>query len=145
MGLTIAAVACPNLPFAGEREYRAGLLRFARGIEAQGDWVMKAILLASALLLATFAVSSPNAAIAQEARNVTEFCGVFQGVCRRTCPGGQDCSTACAERASRCRSSGCFHFNSPGPRCFNNPSDRALTDVRLAPNPEAERKRRGLK
>jgi len=105
--------------------------------------MMKFIWFACVLVFGIFAVSASKTATAQEARNVAEFCGIFQGVCRRTCPGGGDCSPECATRAATCRATGCFPFNVPGPRCFNNPSDRALTDAKLAPNPERERKRRG--
>jgi hypothetical protein len=80
---------------------------------------------------------------AQQARNVTEFCGVWRGVCNRTCPtGAGNCTGECATRHAACRTSGCFHFNRPGPRCFNNAADRALTDANLAPNPDRERARR---
>ena len=105
---------------------------------------MKVLWLVSAIACGKFFFSATYRATAQEARNLGEFCGVWQGVCNRTCPGGGNCASVCRDRAAQCQSSGCFHFNSPRPRCFNNTSDRALTDARLAPNPEAERKRRGL-
>ena len=84
-----------------------------------------------------FTIAASSLADAQQARNVAEFCGVWQGICNRT-----GSRSECASRATECRSSGCFHFNRPGPRCFSNAADRALTDVRLAPNPERERARR---
>jgi hypothetical protein len=103
---------------------------------------MKALTIVSAFILG-LCNFSPSPVSAQEARNVAEFCVVWQRICGRTCPSGKDCSVECSRRASQCRSSGCFPFNSPGPRCFNSASDRALTDARRAPNPEVERKRRG--
>jgi hypothetical protein len=108
-----------------------------------GQVIMKAVWLASALALGIFFFSAPDTATAQEARNLGEFCAVWQRVCNRTCPGGGNCASVCRERVAQCQSSGCFHFNSPEPRCFNNASDRGLTNLRLAPNPEQERKRRG--
>jgi hypothetical protein len=105
---------------------------------------MKAIWLACALALGIF-FSATNTATAQVARNVGEFCGIRQLVCNRTCRGGGDCSLDCTTRLAACRSNGCFHFNQPRPRCFNNAGDLALTDIKLAPNPERERIRRGYK
>jgi hypothetical protein len=73
--------------------------------------------------LFTTLVSVP--AEAQRTRTVAEFCNFWQRTCNRTCPTGPgNCRRECASRASACRMSGCFYFNSPGPRCFNNPADR---------------------
>ena len=106
---------------------------------------MKGLLLGLAITLTAglFTTLVPAPAEAQQARNVAEFCGVWRGVCNRTCPTGPgNCTGECASRASACRTSGCFQFNRPGPRCFNNAADRALTDASLAPNPDRERARR---
>jgi hypothetical protein len=105
---------------------------------------MKAIWFACALALGIF-FSTANTATAQVARNVGEFCGIWQRICNRVCPGGGDCSAVCTSRLTACRSNGCFHFNQPRPRCFSNADDLALTDIKLAPNPERERIRRGYK
>ena len=95
------------------------------------------------LSVAVLTVLPPVSSDAEQARNVAEFCGVWERVCNRTCPAGPgNCRGECAARATGCRSSGCFHFNRPGPRCFSNASDRALTDTRRAPNPQQERARR---
>ena len=89
----------------------------------------------SAAIVAIAFISS--SAEAQQARNVAEFCGVWQGVCNRTCPSGPgNCRSECASRVAACRSSGCFHFNNPGPRCFNNARDRERTDAKYAPDPK---------
>jgi hypothetical protein len=93
----------------------------------QGGNAMKGPLLGVGVTLAvglfTTLVSVP--AEAQRTRTVAEFCTFWQRTCNRTCPTGPgNCRRECASRASACRTSGCFHFNSPGPRCFNNPADR---------------------
>lgn len=99
------------------------------------------ILFAAMLMLSAGAPTSSSRA--QEARNVTEFCGVWQGVCRRTCPTTTtSCRDECSSRAAECRANGCFRFTRAATRCFNNAADRALTDAKLAPDPEAERARR---
>ena len=54
------------------------------------------------------------------------FCAGWYVVCKRTLPAGGSVSV-CDSRRSACLSSGCFHFNSPGPRCVSNPADVALT------------------
>jgi hypothetical protein len=102
---------------------------------------MRGLLGATLLLLA---IATP--ASAQVARNVGEFCGIWQGVCNRTCPAGVGrCDQGCSSRRATCEASGCFPFESPRPRCFNNAADLALTDAAKAPNPAAERARRGIK
>jgi hypothetical protein len=93
----------------------------------QGGNAMKGLLLGLGVTLAvgllTTLVSVP--AEAQRGRNVAEFCNVWQRICNRTCPTGPgNCRSECASRNSACRTSGCFHFNRPRPRCFNNPADR---------------------
>jgi hypothetical protein len=101
-----------------------------------------AVACAAATLIASYATESR----AQVARNVAEFCGIWVGVCNRTCPAGAgNCTQSCNQRAADCRASGCFFFNIPRPRCFNNPADLQLTNAALAPNPAAERARRGIK
>ena len=97
-----------------------------------------------ALLVTVAAVHlSLASARAQEARSLAEFCGVWQGVCNRTCAAGAgNCRPVCAQRRGTCLSTQCFPFNRPGPRCFNSAADRALTDAALAPDPRRERERR---
>jgi len=100
-------------------------------------------LLGAALAALLFTALVPAPAEAQQARNIPEFCNVWQRICNRTCPSGPgNCTGECASRHAACRTSGCFHFNRPGPRCFNNAADRALTDANLARNPDQERARR---
>jgi hypothetical protein len=102
--------------------------------------------LAIGLGAAFFTNVTMTTADAQQARNVTEFCDVWMLVCNRTCPNGPgNCTAVCSSRHGTCLSTGCFPFRSPGPRCYANASDRALTDAKLAPNPERERQRRGLR
>ncbi len=97
-------------------------------------------LMLSAML---FAIAVPTPVEAQQARNVAEFCGSFQGICNRTCRGGPGtCRNDCASRYSTCLTSECFFFNSPGPRCFSNAGHRAMTDAKLAPDPERVRRQR---
>jgi hypothetical protein len=80
---------------------------------------------------------------AQQAKNVAEFCATWRGVCNRTCPQGRgNCDPECNRRLAQCRKTGCFHFNVPRPRCWSNAEDRRLTDLRLAPDPEAARAKR---
>jgi hypothetical protein len=99
--------------------------------------------LALVLSAAFFTTVVPTTAEAQQARNIAEFCASFQGVCNRTCTTGPGtCRNACASRRSACLTSGCFHFNSPGPRCFSNAAHRAMTDAKLAPDPERVRQLR---
>ena len=98
--------------------------------------------LAFVLSVGVFAFISSSAE-AQQARNLAEFCVVWQGVCNRTCPSGAgNCSRDCASRVAACRSSGCFHFNNPGPRCYNNARDRERTDAKYAPDPKRAMERR---
>lgn len=60
------------------------------------------------------------------AQNIrTGFCNGWHGVCLRTCPGG-DCSGVCRQRLATCRTTGCFHFNVPRPRCDSDAEDVAL-------------------
>ncbi len=54
------------------------------------------------------------------------FCGGWFSVCKRTIPPGGSIAV-CNQRRAACLSSGCFHFNSPGPRCKSNPADLKLT------------------
>jgi hypothetical protein len=90
-----------------------------------------------------FMAAVPTPVMAQQAKNVVEFCGVWQGVCNRTCPSGPGkCAAECSTRASGCRTSGCFQFSKPGPRCFNSAADREMTDANRASNPDRERARR---
>jgi hypothetical protein len=56
------------------------------------------------------------------------FCAVWAQVCQRTCvQGAGNCGAACGQRLDACRSSGCFHFSSPRPRCDSDPEDVALS------------------
>lgn len=98
-------------------------------------------LVLSAGIINLAVASSP--AEAQQARTVSQFCAVWQGVCNRTCRSGPgNCTGECASRAAACRSNGCFHFNNPGPRCFSDARARELTDAKHAPDPQRERERR---
>jgi hypothetical protein len=56
------------------------------------------------------------------------FCGTWLSVCNRTCPGGAGtCGGVCGARHAACLTSGCFYFNTPGPRCEGNAKDQAAT------------------
>jgi hypothetical protein len=104
---------------------------------------MRTLIGAFALVLVTASIALPIQAAAQEARNLREFCAVWQGVCNRTCPAGPgQCTNDCASRRGACQATGCYHFNSPGARCFDNAEARRLTDTKYAPDPAAERARR---
>ena len=55
-----------------------------------------------------------------EAQSRNAFCARWHNVCKSTCPAGTpkvSCHATCADRLAACRSSGCYHFNNPGPRC----------------------------
>jgi hypothetical protein len=108
---------------------------------------MRHAVAASAMIVVAglFAPLAIVPAQAQQARNVAEFCQVWQGTCNRTCPSGPGtCRPVCAQRFATCMTTQCYPFNVPGPRCFANATDRQLTDVGRAPNRERERQRRGL-
>jgi hypothetical protein len=92
---------------------------------------MKVVLAATALslLFATRAGAAP-------AETVGQFCAVWERVCNRVCPGarpGADCPGECSRMKAGCNRTGCFPFTNPRPRCFNNATDRALTDPKNAP------------
>ena len=56
------------------------------------------------------------------------FCGTWLKLCNKTCPGGPGtCGGVCSARHKACLSSGCFHFNTPGPRCQSNALDETAT------------------
>jgi hypothetical protein len=56
------------------------------------------------------------------------FCSAWAQVCQRTCPQGPgNCGAFCGQHLDACRSTGCFHFNNPRPRCDSNPKDVALS------------------
>jgi hypothetical protein len=94
------------------------------------------------ILVAGLSAIAPLAE-AQQARNLAEFCGVWQGVCNRTCPAGTgNCQPVCAQRRATCMTTRCFPFNNPGPRCFTDASARQATDTKYAPNPQSEQQRR---
>ena len=58
----------------------------------------------------------------------SQFCGQWEMVCNRTCPGGPGtCTDICKSRRSACDSTGCFHFNVPRPRCYDNREDVGMT------------------
>jgi len=78
---------------------------------------------AGLLALAVLSLAPPAAA---QSCPTNVFCGGWRNVCLRTCPAG-DCTAVCTQRYNACLSSGCFHFNSPGPRCKSNPADLKLT------------------
>ena len=110
-----------------------------------GVWMPRLTLVGIVLALGAAFLSAgiSTSVSAQEAKSVSQFCAIWERICNRTCTTGPGtCSPVCSSRRSACTTSGCFHFNSPGPRCFANAQDRGLTDLKLAPNPEAERKRR---
>jgi hypothetical protein len=76
------------------------------------------------------ALARQPAPIGQKASRVT-FCAAWAQVCQRNCAqGAGNCGTICGQRLDACRSSGCFHFNAPRPRCDNNPEDVALSRQR---------------
>ena len=108
-----------------------------------GGKSMNRLLVGLALFVSAAVAFISSAAEAQQARNLAEFCVTWQGVCNRTCPSGAgNCTRDCASRVAACRSSGCFHFNNPGPRCFNSARDRARTDAKYAPDPKRAMERR---
>jgi hypothetical protein len=56
------------------------------------------------------------------------FCGTWLKLCNNTCPEGPGkCGGVCATRYKGCLSSGCFFFNTPGPRCQGNSKDDIAT------------------
>jgi hypothetical protein len=56
------------------------------------------------------------------------FCSTWLKLCNKTCPDGPgSCGGACAQRDGGCRTSGCFFFNIPGPRCEGNRNDDIAT------------------
>ncbi|SRR6266481_9141201 len=56
------------------------------------------------------------------------FCGTWLNLCNKTCPGGAGtCGGVCTDRYNACLSSGCFYFNTPGPRCQGDAADQAAT------------------
>jgi hypothetical protein len=56
------------------------------------------------------------------------FCGTWLKLCNKTCTTGPGtCGPVCSTRYKGCLSSGCFFFNTPGPRCENNAKDQAAT------------------
>jgi hypothetical protein len=81
-------------------------------------------LLALATILSVIVFSiEPTFAVGSRA-----FCGTWLNLCNRTCPGGAGtCGEVCGARYNACLSSGCFHFNTPGPRCQGNAVDQAAT------------------
>ena len=83
-----------------------------------------------ALLIVVVGLHTP--ASAQQCSN-SVFCGGWHTVCLRTCPSG-DCTAVCNSRKAECLSSGCYHFNSPRPRCKNNPEDMRLTTACDSPS-----------
>lgn len=49
-----------------------------------------------------------------------QFCSGWHDTCKRTCPAGvptASCHAVCEGRLQSCESTGCYHFNNPGPRC----------------------------
>jgi hypothetical protein len=54
------------------------------------------------------------------AQSRAQFCNRWHGVCTSTCPANVAkaiCKATCADRKQACQRTGCFHFNTPGPRC----------------------------
>jgi hypothetical protein len=101
-------------------------------------------IVAGLALAFVFSIAAP--AEAQQARNLAEFCGVWQRVCNRTCPSGAgNCQPVCAQRLATCMATKCFPFNNPGPRCWTDATARELTDTKYAPNPQRAREQRGLR
>src|SRR5262245_9925239 len=79
---------------------------------------------------ADVALARQPAAAPVKASRLT-FCTAFAQICQRTCPQGPgNCGPACGQRLEACRSSGCFHFTAPRPRCDSNPEDVALSRQR---------------
>jgi hypothetical protein len=55
-----------------------------------------------------------------EAQSRTAYCARWHNVCRTTCPANTPkvvCHATCDDRLNACKSSGCYFFNVPGPRC----------------------------
>ena len=75
------------------------------------------------ILSVTLFTTEPTSAAGSRA-----FCGTWLNLCNKTCPGGAGaCVGVCAARHTACLSSGCFYFNTPGPRCQGNAADQAAT------------------
>lgn len=77
---------------------------------------MKTHTVGIALSIALLALSITGAS-AQSSKE--QFCQMWHGICNDT---GN--ASVCKSRLSGCRASGCYHFNNPGPRCWNNTADR---------------------
>ena len=89
--------------------------------------IVKSLLITTAVLVSTttLLVFSPNRALAVGSEN---FCGTWLRLCNKTCPEGPGkCERVCAQRYKGCRTSGCFFFNVPGPRCEGNSNDEIAT------------------
>ena len=104
---------------------------------------MKRAIAGCAMILMAGLFAPAGSVQAQQAKNLAEFCGVWQGVCNRTCPSGAgNCRPVCTERRATCLATKCFPFHSPGPRCFTDATARELTNTKYAPDPQRERERR---
>ena len=73
-------------------------------------------------VLSTFAFIDPVNAHGPRQK----FCSTWLSLCKQTSPGPQG-PGVCASRHSSCLSSGCFHFNNPGPRCETSAEDKSVT------------------
>ncbi len=52
------------------------------------------------------------------AQSRAQHCNMWHSRCLATCPNGPGtCAPICNQRKAACMSSGCYFFNSPGPRC----------------------------
>jgi hypothetical protein len=76
-------------------------------------------------ILAVMLMLGASEALAQACSN-KDFCTGWNVVCHRTLPKGADAGE-CTRRKANCLKTGCYHFNSPRPRCKNNPEDLKLT------------------
>jgi len=86
--------------------------------------------LALVLSAACLTTAVPTTAEAQKVSRAG-FCQGWRGVCGRTCPQGPGmCKDVCNQRLGACLATGCFHFNSPRPRCDNNAEDVRLYQAR---------------
>jgi hypothetical protein len=107
---------------------------------------MKRVITGSAIILVVglfAALTSVVPAGAQQAKNLAQFCEIWQRVCNRTCPSGAgSCQPECTSRRATCMGTKCFPFSNPGPRCFTDSTARELTDTKYAPDPQRERDRR---
>jgi hypothetical protein len=86
---------------------------------------MRSILCGIGLLLIAAATAEAQGAKGKCPVNV--FCRGWHSVCLRVSTQFPNYQEVCAQRMQQCVSTRCFPFSSPGPRCYDNPRDMALT------------------